>query len=542
MMLADFLTVSFAYFICYYYCRFLVLPLFSHLGIKSFILYYVLIVCVYMPVLLLFGIYRSVWRIAQAKEYFLCCVASVTAGVIYFGLSRLIFRGMRIPFYFYLLLTCAVSLLLFTIRLIYRIIRTGAQPGRNSPYTVHRAVIIGTGRVAAALIAEIENTAYCNIRPLAAVSAEPEPQAKSIFGIPVCGDIGDLPDVCRENGADLIIIAADPAQTGDILRRISDADCEIAILPPRAHLDGLRRATPDELCGGDLLSPPGGAESEISGRNILVCGAEDAFAAPLAAIIARMSPAHLTVTDCDADALAAVRAAVPENLLPLCTFGLSCDGFRSEAAFRSVLCLYKPEVVIFSASSRRVTAGIEPTPSPAVTADTLYGCAASCGVRTFLALTNPGSSGETDAWRTAADTDTASMRRILLELPPSSGESGGMADSIRYSLDKGLPVSLSRAEATGCISASDEACLILDALLRACGGEAYTALPGSAVIPEELARRMARLYGRKIRSVQQPDTCGTPDRITPDGIPALRLLPDDRGETKKEDTDNENKR
>lgn len=288
MLGVDALTVAAVFTICYRVCWLRVLTPDQPYG-GSYWRHLLLAVAIYTLMMLAFRVGRSLWRNGQAQEYFICCLASFAAGFLYFVISRRQLReGNRIiPFYFYFLVMCAVSLALVSVRLFYRMLRSTSQMNMRTAFVRHRTVLVGGLDEAALLLSDIAVTQYCNIHPLAVVPTDSGkftvPEGRKLLRVPLRSLADGLSRIVRDTGADLIILL--PAADGKLpcMEAAISTGCRVCAAPPDCRLAGLRDVSADEILGGDLVAPP--TPTSLGCRRILVCGGLDRLSVRLSELI-----------------------------------------------------------------------------------------------------------------------------------------------------------------------------------------------------------------------------------------------------------------
>lgn len=285
MPLIDGVTVALMFTACYQICWLRVLSPDQLYG-GSYIRHLLLALAVYALSMLLFRVWRSPWLTGQAQEYFLCCISSFLAGFVYFIISRPLLRedNRIIPFYFYFLVMCSVSLALVTVRLFLRVIRSTAQMNMRSSFVRHRTIIVGDTASALGLLREIGSTQYCNIQPLAIIPTDENAAGgklpKRLIGIPLRPLGNGTSRIAAEIAADLII-ATSPAVAAQQIDQLLASGCHVAVLDGQ-HLSDLRDIRPAEILGGCRVPLP---SPEANGSRILVCGAPDGITRALGELL-----------------------------------------------------------------------------------------------------------------------------------------------------------------------------------------------------------------------------------------------------------------
>ena len=362
MLGIDALTVAVVFTVCYRVCWLRVLTPDQLYG-GSYLHHLLLAVVIYTVTMLLFRVGRSLWRFGQAQEYFLCCIASFLAGFLYFVISRRLLREENriVPFYFYALVMCAVSLALVTVRLFYRMLRSTSQMNMRSAFVRHRAILLGELEPAAALLAEIGTTQFCNIHPVAVIPTDGKPAESGgkLFGIPLRSAAGGIPRAVRDTGAELIVLLSAADGKLPCLDEVLAAGCRVTVAPRGGRLADLRDLTADEILGGDLIAPP--APEAVRGSRILLCGASDPLSVRLGKLLSDPSfcagGREVMILGCGDDAGLSrydreeldriFRDFAPDVLLSLLPRAAGFEGASARVAAAAASADRKPERAVF---------------------------------------------------------------------------------------------------------------------------------------------------------------------------------------------------
>ena len=179
LMLLDAVTVTVLYTLCFYISR--VYDLFDFRNpLEVWGRYLIIILSVDLFVLFSGGVYRSLWSYAQSREYFICTIASMIAGMTFFLISRLIFQAEILPFYFYVLTMCTIAIALVSERLIYRVWRDYCISQNKKSENAKRVLVVGCGDACQLLLNEIAMHPDCGMLPVVAVDNDAQKVGKTI--------------------------------------------------------------------------------------------------------------------------------------------------------------------------------------------------------------------------------------------------------------------------------------------------------------------------------------------------------------------------
>lgn len=309
LIILDMAIVAAIYSCCFFVSRVYLSPDVPS-PLTAYLLNLALLIPIYLIVLIAFGVYRSLWSFAQSREYFLCTIASLSAGMLFFAISRALLRSQPLPFYFYLLIMCMIAITIVAVRLAYRILRDrlkrSAAGGTDG---VQKVVIIGCGDACQLLVNEMNSHPECGMTPVAAVDNDISKVGRSICGVPIEGTDSDVSEVCKRHNADLIIIAipsANNKQRAALLDKCSTSGCKVKMLPRLTDfhserstcIQKLRDITPEELLGREpIVIENNKLETFINGKCVMVTGGGGSIGSELCRQIASYSPRKLVIVD-----------------------------------------------------------------------------------------------------------------------------------------------------------------------------------------------------------------------------------------------------
>ncbi len=308
LMLIDALTVTALYTFCFYISRAYSFNKFDS-PLRAYMLYLAIILPIYLLTLFALGVYRSLWSYAQSREYFICTVASMLAGCIYFLITRLTLQLYVMPGYFYLLTMCTIAIALVTERLLYRIWRDYRIAHSRHTQNAKRVLVVGCGDACRLLLSEFASHPECGMTPVCAVDNDPAKVGKSIGGINIEGTDADIEPLCKKHRIDLIIIAipsADNSQRAHLLDRCASTGCVVKMLPRLTDFNSdsttciqkLRDITPEELLGRDpVMIDNCRLSAFIKGRCVMVTGGGGSIGSELCRQIASYAPSRLVIVD-----------------------------------------------------------------------------------------------------------------------------------------------------------------------------------------------------------------------------------------------------
>ncbi|HEU5208085.1 MAG TPA: nucleoside-diphosphate sugar epimerase/dehydratase [Longimicrobiales bacterium] len=182
-----------------------------------------------------------------------------------------------------------------------RMWRRRAERGR-------RALIIGAGDAAEALLRQFRRYDSNQIQPILLVDDDPAKLGMQLHGVRVEGTTDDLPRLCEAHHIELLVIAlpsADRRQMQRIVERCAETEIEFKVVPSleelvdgRARLSQLRSVDIEDLLGRSTVRLSLDAvESNLADRVVMITGGAGSIGSELLRQIARFQPRRLLLVD-----------------------------------------------------------------------------------------------------------------------------------------------------------------------------------------------------------------------------------------------------
>lgn len=522
LMIVDALTVTALYSFCYYISRAYLFQKFDS-PVRAYFMHLVVILPVYLIVLFAMGVYRSLWSYAQSREYFICTLASVFSGAIFFVISRLIYRRYTMPVYFYLLTMCTIAIALVSERLIYRIWRDYRISQNKKVKNARRVLVVGCGAACQLLLDEMKSHPECGMIPVCAVDNDPAKVGKSIGGINIEGTDEDIECLYRKYRFNLIIVAipsADNRQRAHILDRCATTGCEVKMLPRLTDFysdsttctQKLRDITPEELLGRDPVTIDNCAISAfIKGKCVMVTGGGGSIGSELCRQIAQYAPSKLVIVDIYENNAYDIQQELKRKYDDKLDLEVYIASVRDYDRMLALMERTRPYLVIHAAAHKHVPL-MEDSPAEAIknnvtgTFNTAKAAVAS-GVARFVMIS-------TDKAVNPTNFMGASKRVCELIIEAMNGQ-GTLFSAVRFGnvlgsngsviplfkkqIEEGGPVTVTHEDIIRYFMTIPEAVeLVLAAASMARGGEIFVLDMGEPVRIIDLARKMIRLSGYEV--------------------------------------------
>ena len=464
------------------------------------------------------GLYRGLWRFASLPDLANLVRAAVT-GLVFIMMALLLLgllpevpRRVLVPYPFLLVL------LLGSPRMAYRLWKD-ARLTVIRQHDAQRVLVLGAGRAAEALLRDLRSDG--RYWPVGLLDDQPGLRGAKVQGVPVLGNLDELPELARETAAKLIVIAM-PEATVEEMRRIV-ALCDDAGLPfrrvPRlgdvieAEPSGLRlnEVAIEDLLGREPVSFEWQCVMEsLAGRRVLITGGAGSIGSELArqcaqAGVARlvlMERAELPLDEILQELAAHFPAANIQGLLADCGEAAACRLALAEGidfVFHAAACKQVPllESQVREALRNNVLA----------TAILARACG-EAGVGNFVLISTDkaiqpanvlGASKRLAELACQAVLAGSGTRLGIVRFGNVIGSSGSVVPLFRRQIAEGGPVTVTDPEVTRYFMTIPEACqLILQTLrLDHTGSVVYTLDMGRPVAIRELAEQMIRLAGKR---------------------------------------------
>lgn len=251
----------------------------------------------------LFGVYRSLWRYASIRDIVRAAFGITCGSVIYCFASPIIGCNIFTP---RVAITegALAMLLIGMVRVAVRLLIFADRP---AAVTVNRrnVIILGSGNQSAAIARDLIN-ARNGRKPIGFIDNDPCTRGRMIHGLPVLGEVRDIPTIAAAKNAEELIIGEKelpPELCGEVVSACADAGIRLRILPSLPDLLGKSNGhrngiDPQSLLGRPVL-PVDESEIEklVKGKRILISGAGGSIGSELCRQIAKYSPDSLYMLD-----------------------------------------------------------------------------------------------------------------------------------------------------------------------------------------------------------------------------------------------------
>lgn len=464
------------------------------------------------------GLYKGVWRFASLPDLWnilrAAVAGSLAVGVVLFLYNRLA----GVPRSVLLLYPVILATLLGAPRLLYRFWKDSRIDLFESK-PAKRVLIVGADRAGEALLRDLRRDSRFSV--VGFVDDLGSLRGAKISGCPVLGRLDDLPDVARETGVEMLLIALPGATTAQ-MRKVVEL-CDSTGLPyrtvprledvvaGRAHFNEIKEVAIEDLLGRDAVELDWTAIREnLTGQRVMVTGGGGSIGSELCRQVARLGASALTVVDNSEYNLYRVTKELAADFPELILDGVLAD-CGDRVAMAQVFVDHKPQVVFHAAAYKHVpllqgqlrTAFRNNVLATRQVAELAH----EHGVGCFVLISTDKAVNPTSvmgACKRIAEiwcqnlSARSSTRFITVRFGNVLDSAGSVVPLFRQQIRDGGPVTVTHPEMSRYFMTIPEACqLILQASTLGRGGEIFALDMGEPVKIRDLAEQMIRLAGKK---------------------------------------------
>ena len=463
-------------------------------------------------VLVLFGLYRGIWRFASIPDL-IRIVKAVLSGCIiillllYFsGKSEMLPRSI-VPIY-----GMSLLFLLGGSRLLVRCLRDYNYFSRKGT----RALIIGAGSSGESLVRDLLRDTNKKIFPVAFIDDKSEHQGQELHGVRVLGRCKDIPKIAVKHNIELLIIAL-PSANSVTMRKII-ACCEATQLPVRTldpSINMVREVSVEDLLGRDQVKIQWREiNNDINNKNILITGGGGSIGSELCRQIIKCVPKELVIVDKSEFNLFTIIEELKALNSKITITGYTVD-ILDAIAIEAILAQHRPEIILHAAAYKHVPLlehqiriamqnnilGLEVIAKLA----SQYNVAKFVFVSTDKAV-NPtnimGASKRAGEIICHYFNDIGPTKFVMVRFGNVLGSAGSVVPIFKRQLAKGGPLTVTHPEITRFFMTIPESCqLILQAFHIGTGGEVFVLDMGKPIKISFLAEQMIRLSGKTLDEI-----------------------------------------
>jgi FlaA1/EpsC-like NDP-sugar epimerase len=462
----------------------------------------------------LFGLYGRMWRHAGVEEARQILLAAVCSGVVLIAIHPLgkLLQLQLVPIHVLVVGGLFVMLGMGALRFHSRLFAWQ----RGSKRMGLRVGVIGTRDAAAALVRDMLRSPKTGLVPVAVFEEDRSAHGLSLLGVPVVGDIGDIPSASERYSIQQVILAVS-SPPPELVDRALDV-CERAgvamkVMPSVREVVGsvghpatvrqAREPRIEDLLGRKQVATDLNAvHRSLAGKRVLITGAGGSIGSEIALQVAAFGPQSVILLDHDETHLHDAAGVLG------CPHELALVDVVNDAAVFEAFETYQPEVVFHAAAHKHVPM-LENHPLEASATNVcgtrkVVEASVATGVERFVFISTdkavrPSSVMGASKWL---------AEQVTLALAPPGapycavrfgnvlGSRGSVIPTFARQISMGGPVTVTDPRMTRYFMSVREAVqLVLQASVLSGGGEIFMLEMGEPVRIFDLAQRMIRLSG-----------------------------------------------
>lgn len=520
LMLADFLLLTLSYSVSWLILlrRIVFSEYLTVMGIS-----YVCFIAVFYISFWLFGMYQSLWRYAEAHEFFKCMLATLAATAVFVAATALAFRPpfvpARIPITVYFLSAMLAGGSTLFLRMAYRAYRA-QKTGRKTLSGAKKVMVVGAGETGNAVIQDLHRDPGRRYDVVCVVDDNPDKRGRKIQQIKVEGASLDIPRLAETRGIDVILLAI-PSASNEERRRISGicakTKCQLKKVPDlfdyvtgaQSILSQIQDVSVEDLLGRAVVDIGGAKSKFLRGKTVLITGAGGSIGSELCRQIAARGVGRLVLLDISENGL----YNIEQELLRIYGVDLQLHAevasVRDEGKLDQLFTRYKPQIVYHAAAHKHVPL-METAPEEAVK-NNIFGtlntvrCAEKHGVRRFVMISTDKAVNPTNvmgATKRVCEMIIQSMNAnsntefVAVRFGNVLGSNGSVIPLFKAQIAAGGPVTVTHKEIVRYFMTIPEAVsLVMAAGEMAKGGEIFVLDMGEPAKIVDLAETLIRMSG-----------------------------------------------
>ncbi|HWP20334.1 MAG TPA: nucleoside-diphosphate sugar epimerase/dehydratase [Burkholderiaceae bacterium] len=481
------------------------------------------LVALYLLVLWLLGVPKSLWRFSgfgEVRKLTWACAMAGLVGAVVVLMAQLV----QVPRAVLALHPVITLMGLTSVRIAYRMfhehLRSRIAGDGGEP---RRAIVMGAGEAARLLLAGIQHQGYVVVGLL---DDDPAKQHARIGSVPVLGPLAELPRHVEALGVAHVIVAMPSLRLRDRRRIIEMAAATglpvLTVPSAQELLEGsqvsrVREIEPEDLLGREPVQlDEVGITECLSGRTVLVTGAGGSIGSELCRQVARYGPARLVLYEQSEFALYTVEQQLSGQFPHLPLVRLIGD-VKNLDHLRRTFAAWRPQVVFHAAAYKHVPLMEEHNAWAALQNNTLGTyhaalAAAEAGVDRFVLISTDKAVNPTNvmgATKRAAEMVVAHLaaqghrtRFMAVRFGNVLGSSGSVIPKFKEQIARGGPVTVTHPEITRYFMTIPEAArLVIQAAAMGESGQVFVLDMGEPVRIADLARDLIRLSGHTLDEI-----------------------------------------
>ena len=450
--------------------------------------------------------------------------AATVSSLIFGTIGILIIDPIDIPRSVYFIEWGAYIFLAGGLRVAVRVTRERIKDEGSNQAPKRKVVVIGAGDAGAAFCAQIKSTPEFRLDPVAILDDDTAKIGQSLIGVPVTGNIDDLPSVVERHSADLVVIAIPAATTeqrAHIIKKCIESHVEFRILPGTDELlegnvsiSKLRRVDVADLLGRPEthLDEPT-LRQTYTGKVVMITGGAGTIGSELARRVIAFEPTTLILVDRAENPLVMLEYELRAllRISDLCDIKLVARiaDVTDPVSIRNITNGFGVDVVLHAAAYKHVYL-MEDAPADAVINNVggvinVARAARECGATTFVLVSTDKAVAPTSVMGATKRMAELAIRELgadesthfaAVRFGNVLGSNASVVPIFQQQIESGGPVTVTHPKAERYFMTAHEAAgLILTAAAIGDNQEIYLLDMGTPVSIDSLARTMIELSG-----------------------------------------------
>ncbi|MDM0867904.1 nucleoside-diphosphate sugar epimerase/dehydratase [Clostridium perfringens] len=491
---------------------------------NGLILFLPVIVIIYLMMLSIFKMYKSIWNIVGIDEVAFGLIACLIATGIILITSTIISSIYYIDHITVLLAGLFIMIFTIGIRVSFRIYRRMISHGRvllnsSNISNLEKILIIGAGSCGQLIIEEVRKQNPIKQKVIGVIDDNPSKIGTYLRGIKILGNRNKIIAISEEKNVDLILIAM-PSVDGKVKKEIIEicqsTRAKVKIIPGMYELIGgkvslnrMRDIDLRDLLGREeVILDKQGIKDYIENKVVMVTGGGGSIGSELCRQIAKFSPKLLLILDIYENNAYELENEIISNFKNLKEKVLIAS-VREEKRLENIFNEYKPQVIFHAAAHKHVPL-MERNPEEAIKNNVIgtlnvAECAHKYGAERFVLIStdkavNPtnvmGASKRMCEMIIQAIDKNSNTEFVAVRFGNVLGSNGSVIPLFKKQIAKGGPVTLTHKKITRYFMLIPEAAqLVLQAGAYAKGGEIFVLDMGNPVLIYDLAKDLIKLSG-----------------------------------------------
>lgn len=491
---------------------------------NELILFLPVIVIIYLIMLSIFKMYKSIWTIVGIDEVAFGLIACLIATGIILITSTIISSIYYIDYITVLLAGLFIMIFTIGIRVSFRIYRRMISHGRvllnsSNISNLEKILIIGAGSCGQLIIEEIRKQNPIKQKVIGVIDDNPSKIGTYLRGIKILGNRNKIIEISEEKNVDLILIAmpsVDGKTKKEIIEICQSTRAKVKIIPGMYELIGgkvslnrMRDIDLRDLLGREeVILDKQGIKDYIENKVVMVTGGGGSIGSELCRQIAKFSPKLLLILDIYENNAYELENEIISNFKNLKEKVLIAS-VREEKRLENIFNEYKPQVIFHAAAHKHVPL-MERNPEEAIKNNVIgtlnvAECAHKYGAERFVLIStdkavNPtnvmGASKRMCEMIIQAIDKNSNTEFVAVRFGNVLGSNGSVIPLFKKQIAKGGPVTLTHKKITRYFMLIPEAAqLVLQAGAYAKGGEIFVLDMGNPVLIYDLAKDLIKLSG-----------------------------------------------